>query len=337
LNAAIVRDNSGLAKWLRAPAIGLLLWAGMSAMHAQPTWLPPVAAILVGALALATPEVAVILAILALCVPVLAANAIVGIAMAIVLFSAEHFFGRGGGTVFILTGLAIVGAFFGPAWAAAALAGYLLGASEGAIAAAAACSMIELLGVLTAKLAIGVVPTGGSGRAAVDFSHMPGTLLSPEWIGPAFKSVSPAGLNTLGAVFAHVQHPLALMLQLVGWGVAAVVAGTLLARMPGKGLWAGLGAISAGVAVAWGADGFIRLVVGVSGSPAASTAVLASSLVVAWIVVGVRETVFTPASVPGGDAPSAQQPSAGLAAAHPEPTKTAQQPPAADSAEQETR
>lgn len=334
METSTARNNSDLARWIRALALGALLWSGLWAMQARPTWLSATVALAIAALALATPEVAVILAILALCIPVIAANALVGVAMAIVLFSAEHFLGRGGGTVFILAGLAFVGAFFGPAWAAAALAGYLLGASEGAVTAAMACGMIELLGILTARSAVGVVPTGGSGRAAVAFSHMPDTLLSSRWIGPAFGNVSPAGLRTVGDAFAHAQYPMALVLQVLGWGVAALAAGTLLARMPRKGLWAGLGAVSAGVAVAWCTDAFIRLVMGVGG-PSASTATLASSLVVVWVFVAVREGIFAPAPAQVGGTSS--DPSDVIATPQPDAAQPTPSTPTAESAPQKAQ
>jgi hypothetical protein len=109
----------------------------------------------------------VIVSILGLVVPMLAVNPIVGFILALVLFSAERFLGAGKAHVYLLIALAAIGAYFGPVWAAAALAGYLLGASEGALAATAACLAVELLGVLTAHASIGVTTTGGQGRAAL--------------------------------------------------------------------------------------------------------------------------------------------------------------------------
>ena len=53
----------------------------------------------------------------------LAVNPMVGVMLAVVLFFAERYLGGRGGTVFILMGVALIGAFFGPLWAAAALAG----------------------------------------------------------------------------------------------------------------------------------------------------------------------------------------------------------------------
>lgn len=302
----VTSGTAQLARMLRAASIGGLAGAGMWAMQAGPAWLPMVVGVGIAALALAAPEVAVILAIIALCLPVLAVNAVVGIAMAIVLLSAEHFFGRGGGGVFILTGAAFAGVFFGPAWAAAALAGYLLGAGEGAIAAAAACALLELLGLFTAAPAIGVLATGGAGHPALDFTRAPDSLLSTEWIVRSFKSIGPESLRRVGAVLAHVEHPLALALQLGGWALAAVVAGTILARAPRRNTWVALAAVSAGTATAWCADGIARLAAGAPGTTAASTAALAASLIVVWIFTAVAETVFAAKPVAASDGPPAE-------------------------------
>ena len=60
---------------------------------------------------------------------------------------AVRYLGADGGRAFLIVGVSVVGAFFGPVWAGVALAGYLLGAGEGAFAAAVACVIVEALGI----------------------------------------------------------------------------------------------------------------------------------------------------------------------------------------------
>ena len=170
------RNNATLFGWLRAGAIAALAWGGVASMQAHPWWVPPVVGVVAGLVALGNVELGVLLALLALCVPLLAVSPIVGIVVAIVLMSAEHYLGGRGATGFLLIGLAMVSAFLGPVWAAAALAGYLLGPAEGALAAGMACLAVEATGILTAQTAIGTVATGGSPPAVVAFAQAPASL-----------------------------------------------------------------------------------------------------------------------------------------------------------------
>jgi class 3 adenylate cyclase len=264
----------------------------MSAMNARPSWLPVIIAGGAGLLALVSPELGVIISILGLVVPVLAVNPIVGIILGVVLFSAERFLGGGKANVYLLIALAVIGAYFGPVWAAAALAGYLLGASEGALAATAACLAVELLGVLTARASIGVTATGGQGRAALAFAHSP-NLLSLEWVSSGFKSIGPAAMSAVGSTFGHIGNPVALLLQIAVWATAAVVAGVIMQRVARPALWVPLLAVSAGVGVAWAGDMLIRLMFRTPGGGAASMAAV-TSLAVALAFVIARELVFAP-------------------------------------------
>ena len=108
------RSNTDLAKWLRVGAITGLTWGGMAAMHASPAWLPVVVGLLAGLVSLANAEVGVLLALGGFCLPILSINPIVGIIVVVILLSAEHYLGGGGAEAFVLFGLAMVGAFFGP-------------------------------------------------------------------------------------------------------------------------------------------------------------------------------------------------------------------------------
>ena len=287
------RHNAALFGWLRAGAIAALAWGGMASMQAHPWWLPPTAGVVAGLVALGNVEFGVLLALLALCVPLLAVSPIVGIIVAVVLMSAEHYLGGRGASAFLLIGLALAGAFVGPVWAAAALAGYLLGPTEGALTAAVSCLAIEATGILTAQRAIGTVVTGGSPPAIVTFAAAPPSLVRGDWLAGSFKSISPAGVNNLFAAFGRVHSPAALVVQMIVWVLAAVATGAII-RRAGKSapLWVLVAAVTSGVAVQWLGDAVAHLGTGVPFSATGSTVTFGSSLLVAVACVAARETVF---------------------------------------------
>ena len=292
------RSNAVLMNWLRAGAIAGLTWGGMASMQAHPWWLPAVVGLLCGLIALGNEELGVLLGLLGLCTPLLAVSPIVGIVVAVVLLSAEHYLGGRGASRFLLIGLALVGAFLGPVWAAAALAGYLLGPTEGALAAAMACLTVEATGILTAQSTVGTVVTGSAPPAVVAFAHAPASLLAGGWIAESFKLLTPAGVNDLFGAFGRLHSPGALLVQVVVWVLAAVVAGVVVERAGTRApLWVPLAAVAGGVAVAWVGDAVLHLGMGVAFTAASSVVALGSSLAVALAYVVARETVFAKVAV----------------------------------------
>jgi class 3 adenylate cyclase len=300
---ATKRHNAALLKWLRALAIGGLAWAGLAAMQVHPTWLAPAIGVGAGLLALINVELGVLLALLALCVPVFAVNPIVGICLAVLLIASERYLGGGAATPFLLIGLAMVGAFFGPAWAAVALAGYLLGPAEGALAAIVSCLAVESLGVLTARPAIGAVLTGGAPMMLVPFNSAPVNLLSSAWLSKTFSLFSSGAVNSLFGTVGHMGHPLALLAQAALWGAGAAVTGVIVQRAGrAPALWKPVAGVAAGVLVVWAGDAAMRLGMGVPISASFSAIGVGSSLVVAVAWVVARETVFAPVIVPAAAA-----------------------------------
>jgi class 3 adenylate cyclase len=292
------RNNAVLLDWLRAAAIASLTWGGMAAMQARPWWLSAAVGLAAGAIALGNAELSVLLALAGLCIPILAVNPIVGIIVTVALFTAEHFLGGRKATGFLLLGLALVGAYFGPVWAMAALAGYLLGPVEGGLAAAGSCLAIEALGILTAQPAIGTAITRGPAPAVVAFAHAPASLLTAGWIADSFRSISVAGVNRMFGAFSHIGSPVALIAQPIVWVLAAVVTG-MIARRPGPRTtpWVRLIAVACGAAVAWGGDAVMRMGIGTQFLGADSMVALGSSLALALAYVAARETVFSAQTV----------------------------------------
>ena len=294
--------NTQLIKGFGAMAVAGLTWAGMAGMHVRPVWLPIAVALGVGALTMISVELGVLLALAGLCLPILAVSPIAGIVIALALFFAERYLGGRGATVFILIGLALIGAYFGPLWAAAALAGYLLGPIEGAVAAAAACLAAEFLGLLTAHPSIGALITGGPQPAAIPFAKMPPTFLSGAWVTTTLQSISPAAVGDFASTFAHIGDPAILLAQIALWAAAAAVAGLIARRVKGqRNLLMSLAGVGAGVAVLWAGSSIAHLVLKAPSTGANSTIVLGTSAVAALAFVAIRETLFPPGSFVDAD------------------------------------
>ena len=223
------RKNEELLVWLRALALASVTWVGLNAMSMRPSWLSVVLALVAGALALASAEIGVLAAVVALSLPVIAVQPIIGLGALIFGVVAVRYLGADGGRVFLIVGVSVVGAFFGPVWAGVALAGYLLGAGEGAIAAAVACVVIEALGIGLGRQGIGVVLTGGPAAALLSFdaAAMPPTMLSAAWLKASFSALGADSVNAVVGGFAGITSPLVLVAQPVVWATGAGVTGLL--------------------------------------------------------------------------------------------------------------
>lgn len=292
------RRNEKAVEWLRAAALAAVTWLGLTAMHVSPAWLAIALGLCVGGLAVVSPELGVLVAVAALSIPIIAAQPLLGFTALVLGVVAVRYLGADGGRAFLIVGIAVVGAFFGPVWAAAALAGYLLGASEGALAAAVACIVVESIGVAMGRPAIGVTIVGGPAEALVTFANMPGTMLSVEWLRAAFVSVNSESVNRVVAGFSAITQPVALIAQPALWALGAGVAGLLGERARKRDqLWLSVVAAATGVAVI--AAGTVALLA-VLGLPVAWSGIalaLGSSLVVACAFVAVWERFFPPKPV----------------------------------------
>jgi class 3 adenylate cyclase len=289
------RRFEGALLTLRAGSIALVTAGGMAAMSARPAWLPVVMGLVVGGLALASSELAVAVAVIALSIPIIAAQPVLGFALLVVLIASVRYLGSDGGRAFLILAVSIAGAFLGPVWAGAALAGYLLGAGEGALTAALACLVLEACGIAIGRPMIGATVTGGTGHGILTFAHMPSSLLSAAWIEATLKSIDGAAVTKTIGGFSKVSQPVMLFFQPWFWALGAVAAGTLGARArKDSNVLLSVGAVAAGVAVpalgtaALAAAFKIHLPyqwVGIS---------LVSSLLVAVGFVILWESVFTP-------------------------------------------
>jgi len=297
------RTNQRLVAWIDAIAMAAITWAALNGMQVRPAWFGAALALVVGVLALATPELAVLVAVVVVCVPVLAAQPILGLASLIVAVISVRYLGADGGRGFLILGISAIGAFLGPVWAGVALAGCLFGAADGALAAGIACVILEVIGIILGRPAIGVTITGGPPAALLAFNHMPANLFAVAWLREAFASLDAAGVNRLVGAFSGITQPTALVIQPLAWAAGASAAG--LAREQAKRkkntlLSALAAAIGAGVPALGAALVFAIVAVPVPwpriGTAFAGSAFIAVAVIVVWeLLIRPPQTAPVPA------------------------------------------
>jgi class 3 adenylate cyclase len=273
--------------------VAAVTWVGLNAMHVRPSWLSLALAAAAGVLAVATPELGVLAAVAALSVPLVAAQPVIGLAVLVLGIVSVRYLGADGGRAFLIVGVSVLGAFFGPVWAGVALAGYLLGAGEGALAAAVACVIVEALGIGLGRQSVGVVVAGGPAAALLAFDQMPVTLLSSVWLRESLGGLDTATVNRVVGGFAGITQPIVLVVQPALWAAGAATAGLMRAeavrRRTGFLGWA---AAVAGVAVPALGAALAFSLAGLAVPWVALFVALASSALVAVVLVVVWERVF---------------------------------------------
>ena len=223
------RKNRPLREWITAGAIALATLAGLSGMAFTPSWGALALALAAGGLGLAATEVGVLAAMLALSLPLAAADPILGLIFLVLGVVTVHYLGSDGARVFLTVAASIAGVFIGPAWAAAAIAGFVLGAGEGALAAVIAAALTQMLGLLLGRTSILFTVTGGSADTKLltfggDASAP--NLFSTDWLIESVSGLGPQSLDGLARSFSGLTDGTALMVQPLLWAAAAVVAGT---------------------------------------------------------------------------------------------------------------
>lgn len=222
------RTNPTLIALTRAAVVGSSVFAGLQLADASPAALPIALGLVAAVLSYLVADLGVLVAVACLSLPLLATAPLLGIVFLVLGIAGVRYLGADGGRSFLVVAVGIGGAFLGPGWAAAALAGFLLGAGEGALAAAVACFVAQALGIALGREAIGVLMIG-AGTPLLDPAAMPNSLLQLSWFADSLRTLD-AGVvdSTVDAVTA-VRHPLALVIQPALWAVGAAAAG-LIAR-----------------------------------------------------------------------------------------------------------
>ncbi len=287
------RRNTGSYRWLSAAAYAALTFAALSGLSFKPIWGAALFALLAGVGALVSAELATVIAVIGLSLPVLAVAPLLGIVFLVVGLAATTFLAGAYGRTFVVIALSIAGAAYGPVWAAAAVAGALLGVSEGAVLGIVAALVVELAGLALGRAALGGIIWSGHAHALIDLAHVPGNLFSLAWVLPALKSIGADDVRKLGSVFTAMAHPVLLILQPIAWGLGAAVAGEVKRRSRDLGEIAA-GAIGAGVGVLALAALSVTALLVVDASVPTKTVVLAAvtSAILAVAVTALWEKVF---------------------------------------------
>lgn len=252
-----------------------------------------------GLLTLAAIDLGVLAALVGISLPLTAADPIIGIVFLVLGVASIRYLGADRGMVALLLSAGVAGAFAGPVWMVPALAGCILGASEGALAAALTCAGVETLGLVLGRTNLFGLATGGSeATRLLDFApdRVPASLFSAEWVSRTFSGFGTDSLDRVSAAFASVQTPSSLVVQPLLWAGGAVVAGVIVREARRRKLPPlSVAAAAAGVLVP--AMGTIAL--GASGAGVSAYALpLASSLTVACVLAWAWERYFPLEVVP---------------------------------------
>jgi class 3 adenylate cyclase len=249
-HARLVRQNAKYLSWLRALALGGVTAVALLSMPFYPPYLILILSLAVAALAFGTPALGALLMVGVVALPVLAANFVVGALFLIVGFSATQYLGADRAQGFIMIVLAALAVAWHAEWAVAALAGYLMGAGPGAIAALLACLLIQVTGALLGMPHVGSVFAGGTSPGVVTFLAAPESPLTFKWVADSIAQAAPS--EVVSAIVSVKSVPL-LVAQPLLWGLGAVLGGIFHRSHEGKNRFtaaAGLGGVTLILAVA---------------------------------------------------------------------------------------
>lgn len=228
------RRNESTLVNVRAASIAFAVGTGLLFAHVRPPLGVLAVTLVVGVLALASTDLGIIAAVVALAVPVFAAQPVAGVLFLVAALIAVRYVGSDDGAPFLVIAFSALSALLiagdiavGPLWAAAAIAGYVLGAGEGAIAAAAAVVVIELAGIVLGRAQIGLIATSGSAPALLDLARTAPNLFSAEWLKTGISGLTAHNVNAVTATFGRVGGWAALLAQPAAWAAGAGLAGAL--------------------------------------------------------------------------------------------------------------
>jgi class 3 adenylate cyclase len=292
----MIRRNEKALPWLRAVAFAGVTFLALRATGFYPGAVPPVLALVTGALGVFAPGVAVLVFLLAAGLPLLAGDIVVGAIFIILGFSAIQYLSEDDARAFLVVALGFAAALVRAEWAVAALAGYVLGASDGAIVAFVACLAIQSAGFVFGLEHVGVLATGGT-RPLVDLAAIfelgrTTNTLAFGWLAPSLARIDvPAAIRAL----TGIRDVLAFAAQPFLWAAGAALSGVL-RRPVADPKRTPFGFVAAWAGVVATAAGSIGLVVLLGARvPLPSMGIAAAvSLVAAAVGVAVSEFVFTP-------------------------------------------
>lgn len=291
------RRHAALLSWARAAVFFAVTIVALRGMAFYPSGVDWLLALTAAVLALFSPGLGVLAFVVAAALPLTAADLVVGVVFLIIGFSAVQYLGQSDSRAFIVIALAFALARLGMSWAIVALAGYVLGAGEGATAALIACLVMEIAGVLLGRETIGVLATGGGGaKAVLGFPLGIGDPFRFAWIGSAIRGLD---VGRMFGAFGSARNAALLVLQPILWAGGAAIAGAVRRPEdhPKRGLF-GMLAAAAGVSVVGLASIAAATALKSPVKPGALFAGLAFSLPVAIGFAAMWEWVFPPVPRP---------------------------------------
>ena len=221
-HARLVRRNAKYLAWMRAITLGCVTAVALTAMPFYPQYLIALLSLGVAVMAYATPSLAALLLVGVVSLPVLAASFVVGALFLIVGFSATQYLGADRAQGFIVITLAALAVAFHAEWAIAVLAGYLMGAGPGAIAALLACLLIQVTGALLGVPHLGTVFVGSTAPGVVSFAVAPDAPLAFKWLAESIAAARPS--DAVSAI-TSVSPITPLVAQPLIWGLGAALGG----------------------------------------------------------------------------------------------------------------
>lgn len=296
------RGNARALPWLRALLIAAITLVGARYVPFYPAVAAPAFALGTAALSLFAPAIAVMILVVIVSLPLVALDFAGGIAFLVLGLAASQYLSQDNARSFLVIAGVLLASMFDAAWAVVAVAGFGLGASEGAVVALLACLAAEALGFSFGRETVGVVASGASAAPLFDISlardgvvvvgQAEYSSLGFGWIGPAVSSFN------LGDTISHlsgIKDVGILLSQPVIWAISAGVAGSIV-KQPGdnKRLMSSFLSVTAGVAALF--LGSLAAMEAFSGPVDASRMLVAAaaSLAIALVFVAASEFVFAP-------------------------------------------
>lgn len=222
----VTRRYHAALPWVRAAVFAAASWLALATLGFYPPFVGPVAALTVGALGLVAPGVGVLVFLVAAGIPLLAGDIIAGAVFLALGFSAIQYLSDDHGRAFVVIALSFAATVLHAQWAIVVLAGFLFGASEGAILAFITCLVIQGAGLLLGLEAVAEVPVGGVRPALVSLEALRSidAPLAFGWLPGSLARLDVA--RAIGSV-TGMSAPILFSIQPFVWAVGAAVAGLL--------------------------------------------------------------------------------------------------------------
>lgn len=279
MTAPLSRKNAVALRYVTAALFAVAAYGVLRLTPFYPLWLTVVAALALGALALASAPTAALALAVAGSVPIIAADLVVGVTVMILALVGTQYLATGSASGFLLVALAAVLVPLRAEWAIVALAGYVLGRGRGSLAAGTTAAAVMLAGLLVGLPTLGALTAGGQSPGVIDVGRIAEGTLSLGWLTSAIAAADP---DRVLQALRLGDYDARLLIQPLIWAGAAALGGAIGARS-GR-LYAVAGALASVLTVSLGSV-LVRLLVGTDPGPLAVTGAMSAGFALAVILV----------------------------------------------------